>query len=108
MILVWLPIAMEERFEQLDYIAQDNPLAAISQDEEIERQTNMLSSQPEMGRVGRVRGTRELVISQTPYIAIYRIAVGRKRIEILRFLHGAQKWPRKSKKKDGGQQGVYA
>lgn len=99
MILVWLPIATEERFAQLDYIAQDNPLAAITQDEEIERQTNLLTTQPEMGRVGRVKGTRELVISQTPFIAIYRIVVERKRIEILRFLHGAQKWPRRLKRK---------
>ena len=95
MILVWLPIAMEERFGQLDYIAQDNPLAAITQDEEIERQTNLLTAQPKMGRVGREKGTRELVISQTPFIAIYRIGIEHKRIEILRFLHGAQKWPRK-------------
>ncbi|GFE61316.1 type II toxin-antitoxin system RelE/ParE family toxin [Geobacter sp. AOG2] len=97
MILVWLPIAAEERFEQLDYIAQDNPLAAISQDEEIERQTSLIVLQPEMGRIGRVKGTRELVISQTPFITIYRI-MG-ERIEILRFLHGAQKWPKKSKSK---------
>lgn len=101
MILVWLPVAAEERFEQLDYIAQDNPLAAISQDEEIERQTSLLVEQPDMGRVGRVKGTRELVISQTPFVAVYRIKG--ERIEILRFLHGAQKWPRKSIRKVGGQ-----
>jgi toxin ParE1/3/4 len=95
---------MEERFEQLDYIAQDNPLAAITQDEEIERQTNLLTAQPEMGRIGRVKGTRELVISQTPFIVVYRIAVQCKRIEILRFLHGAQKWPRRSKTKDRAHQ----
>lgn len=97
MNLVWLPIAMEERFAQLDYIAEDNPLAAITQDEEIERQTNLLTAQPEMGRVGRVKGTRELIISQTPFIVVYRIAAKRKRIEILRFLHGAQQWPKRSK-----------
>lgn len=96
MILVWLPMAIEERFEQLDYIAQDNPLAAITQDEEIEQQASLLVEQPEMGRVGRVKGTRELVITHTPFIAIYRIKD--ERIEILRFLHGAQKWPKGSKK----------
>lgn len=95
MILVWLPIATEERFEQLDYIAQDNPLAAITQDEEIERQTSLLVEQPEMGRIGRVKGTRELVISQTPFIAVYRVTMEFGRVEILRFLHGAQKWPKR-------------
>ena len=38
----WLPLASTNRFEQLDYIAQDNPLAAISQDERIEHQIDML------------------------------------------------------------------
>lgn len=94
MILSWLPTATNERYDQLDYIALDNPLAAISQDEEIEQQINRLTAQPEMGRIGRVNGTRELVISRTPFIAVYRIAGDR--IEILRFLHGAQKWPDKT------------
>lgn len=98
MNLKWLPTATKERFEQLDYIAQDNPLAAITQDEEIEQQTNLLVEQPEMGRIGRVKGTRELVISQTPFIVVYLIVAKRERIEILRFLHGAQKWPQKTKK----------
>jgi addiction module RelE/StbE family toxin len=46
---------------------------------------------PEMGRPGRIEGTRELVISRTPYIAAYRI-LG-ETVRILRVLHGAQLWP---------------
>ena len=95
MILRWVPIAIIERYDQLDYIALDDPLAAISQDEEIEQQTNLLTTQPKMGRIGRTKGTRELVISRTPFIAVYRIEG--ERIEILRFLHGAQKWPKNQK-----------
>jgi hypothetical protein len=45
-----------------------------------------------MGREGRVKGTRELVIGRSPFIAVYRIKG--KRIEILRILHGAQQWPK--------------
>ena len=92
MKLSWLLVAINERYDQLDYIALDDPQAAISQDKEIEQQTNLLLTQPKMGRVGRVRGTRELVISRTPFIAVYRIEG--QRIEILRFLHGAQQWPK--------------
>jgi len=91
--LSWLLVAINERYDQLDYIALDDPYAAISQDKEIEQQTNLLPTQPKMGRAGRVKGTRELVISRTPFIAVYRIEG--QRIEILRFLHGAQKWPLK-------------
>jgi plasmid stabilization system protein ParE len=46
---------------------------------------------PEIGRPGRVAGTRELVVSRTPYIAAYQVADGE--IVILDVLHGAQKWP---------------
>jgi toxin ParE1/3/4 len=87
----WLPAASTHRFEQLDYIAQDNPLAAISQDEHIEHQVNMLMQHPEMGRIGRKKGTRELVISRTPFIVVYRIQG--TRIEIIRLLHSSQQWP---------------
>jgi toxin ParE1/3/4 len=76
----------------LDYIAEDDPSAATRIDEAIERQTDMLAQHPLMGREGRVKGTRELVISRSPFIAVYRVKG--KRIEILRILHGAQQWPK--------------
>ena len=91
MSIRWLPQAQSNRLEQLEYIAQDNPLAAINQDEEIERQINMLLAHPQMGRPGRVAGTRELVISSTPFVVIYRLQ--EQSIEVLRLLHSAQQWP---------------
>ena len=94
MIIDWLPEAHRNRFDQLDHIAQDNPLAAADQDDEIERQIDMLLQHPKMGRAGRVKGTRELVISSTPFIAVYRLE-GDRRIEVLRLLHGSQQWPPK-------------
>ena len=87
----WLPLASANRFEQLVYIAQDNPLAAIDQDERIERQIDMLLQHPQMGRPGRKKGTRDLVISRTPFIVVYRAKGARS--EIIRLLHGAQQWP---------------
>jgi len=92
LIIDWLPEAHRNRFEQLDYIAEDNPLAAIGQDEEIERQVAMLIEHPKMGRLGRVPGTRELIISSTPFVVVYRLD-GANRIEILRLLHSSQQWP---------------
>lgn len=90
-MLVWLQRALNDRDAQLDYIAQDNPLAAVAQGDRIEEQIDQLLQHPQMGRPGRRQGTRELVISRTPFIAVYRIKG--KRIELLRLLHGAQKWP---------------
>ncbi|MCK9213700.1 MAG: type II toxin-antitoxin system RelE/ParE family toxin [Rhodoferax sp.] len=92
MMLVWLKRAIHDRDAQLDYIAQDNPLAAISQGDRIDEQVDILLQHPQMGRQGRKQGTRELVISRTPFIVVYRI--NGKRIELLRLLHGSQKWPK--------------
>ena len=92
MIIEWLPGAIQNRFDQLDYVAEDNPTAAANQDDEIERQVNMLYDHPKMGRPGRLKGTRELVISGTPFILVYRLK-GDQRIEVLRLLHGSQLWP---------------
>lgn len=92
MTLVWLRRALNERDAQLDYIAQDNPLAAIEQGDRIAQQVNQLAQHPQLGRPGRKQGTRELVISRTPFIVVYRIKD--ERIELLRVLHGAQQWPK--------------
>jgi toxin ParE1/3/4 len=46
---------------------------------------------PHLGRSGRKRGTRELVLSGLPFLAIYRVR--KSVIEIARILHGAQRWP---------------
>jgi len=50
-----------------------------------------LSDHPNAGRPGRVHGTRELVITDTPFILPYRVV--RNTVQILRVLHGARKWP---------------
>ena len=76
-----------------DYIDIDNPTAAFAIYEEIHHQIAMLSNYPHMGRLGRVVGTRELIINRTPYIAAY--LVNENAIIILRILHGAQRWSKK-------------
>lgn len=93
MKIVWLPRAQADRTHAIDYIAQENPRAALAQLGDIEQQSDMLADHPEMGRVGRRRGTRELVINRTPFILVYRVGSRARRVEILRLLHGAQKWP---------------
>lgn len=92
MIIDWLAEALQNRFDQLDYIAEDNPLAAADQDDEIERQVNMLHDHPKLGRPGRIKGTRELIITSTPFVLVYRLK-GSQRLEVLRLLHGSQLWP---------------
>lgn len=91
MRLGWTRIAIRDLIHVRRYIAQDNPHAAGSIAQHILDAAEGLLEHPEIGRLGRVRGTRELVISQTPYLIVYRLR--RKRIHILRVLHGRQLWP---------------
>lgn len=91
MRLEWLPQALIDFNEIIDYIAEDNPLAAIEQGDEIETQVAGLLDNRHKGRSGRVKGTRELVIVRTSYIAAYRIK--EEAIQILRLFHGARLWP---------------
>ena len=93
MIIVWLPRALSDRDAQLDYIAAASPKSAIDQGDRIERDIALLGDHPEIGRVGREAGTRELVVRRTPFIVVYRINQQAGRVEILRVLHGAQQWP---------------
>jgi len=88
LILDWFKRAINDRDAQIDDIAQNNPLAAVSQGDRIEEQVDMLIDHPKMGRTGRKKDTRELVISRTPFIMVYRIK--NQRIELLRLLHGSQ------------------
>ena len=91
MHLEWSQFAYADRDAIFDYIEADSPQAAIAVDDRIRQQIEELIKFPEIGRPGRIDGTRELIIQRTPYIAVYRIA-GRT-IRILRVLHGAQMWP---------------
>jgi len=74
-----------------DYIAQDNPKAAVDIVIKIIKTVGMLSENPAMGRAGRIFDTRELIVNGNPFIVPYRIKS--EQIEILRVLHGSMKWP---------------
>ncbi len=89
---VWSPEAIEDIASLRAFIEQDNPAAAQRVALHIVRNVETLLSQhPEMGRPGRVPGTRELVIPRTPFIVPYRLQDNT--IQVLRVFHGARRWP---------------
>jgi toxin ParE1/3/4 len=90
LLLIWRESALRDLEGAMRYIADRNPLAAAGQLAEIRSQVQGLEVHPHSGRSGRVAGTRELVVSRTPFIVVY--AVG-DAVELLRILHGAQQWP---------------
>lgn len=89
---IWSPEAITDLIALRAYIEQDDPAAAQRVALHIMRNVEtLLPNSPEMGRPGRVPGTRELVIPNTPYIIPYRL-VGNT-IQVLRVFHGARRWP---------------
>jgi addiction module RelE/StbE family toxin len=91
MPIVWLSLAVRDLAEIRSYLAAENPAAARKVADRIKQSVSQLGEMPKIGRVGRVFGTRELVISPTSYIVAYRVS--KNQVEILRVLHGAQEWP---------------
>lgn len=87
----WTCFAAADVEAIVEYIKSFNPNAANRIARKIWDAVKILSDHPEMGRPGRVMGTRELVISNTPYIIPYRIK--KNSLHILRVIHAARKWP---------------
>jgi toxin ParE1/3/4 len=87
----WLDDAVSDLIEIRKYIAEDKPQTANKVAALIRQSVEPLTKHPDLGRPGRIEGTRELVLTALPYIIPYRVK--NDNIEILRVLHGARKWP---------------
>lgn len=74
----------------MDYIARDNPAAALELDLEFEAKADPLPKHPKLYKPGRMKGTREIVVRPN-YVMVY--AIKGDTITILRVLHTAQQWP---------------
>ncbi len=75
MRIVWTKRYLKELATIGDYVAEQNPRAAARIVRIIHKTTrDLLSSNPFIGRRGDIEGTRELVISGTPYIVAYVVS----------------------------------
>jgi addiction module RelE/StbE family toxin len=88
---IWTIQAKQDLKAQLAYISQENPEAAKNMAVRIKVSCAGLDQYPKVGRVGAVKGTRELVLPGTPYVCVYRLVDGR--VQILRLLHTRMMWP---------------
>ncbi len=92
MTLVWSPEALQDLRDIRAYISQDDPNAAkavVGRIATLVRE--QLPANPESGRPGRVEGTRELVVSGTPFVIPYQVRNGD--IVIYRVYHSSRMWP---------------
>lgn len=88
--LEWTAAAVADLMAIVDYISDDNAAAAQSLKNHIETKVSSLRENPKLYRVGRVEGTREMVV-RSNYIVVY--AEDSRLVKILRVLHAAQLWP---------------
>ncbi|MCH7942222.1 MAG: type II toxin-antitoxin system RelE/ParE family toxin [Proteobacteria bacterium] len=95
MIVEWSVPAKDDLIAIAEYIAADDPLAALDVMDRIDGAVGRLADHPRSGRPGRIATTRELVISDLPYIVAYRIR--QERVQILRVLHAARRWPTRAR-----------
>lgn len=93
MKIVWSPEASTDLNEIFDHILAEYPSAAAELADRIEAAVTGLVEFPAKGRPGTVIGTRELVISRSPYIVAYEADDRIGRIHILAVRHGARLWP---------------
>jgi len=89
MTVRWTPTALRDLDSLHAYICNENLVAADAGVGRILAGIEALSKHPEMGRIGRVAATRELVLP--PMVVAYRLRRGA--LEILAIIHGARRWP---------------
>ena len=89
MRLIWTGPARDRRAIR-EYIAADNPRAALALDELIAAKAGRLVRHPQLGRPGRIENTRELVVHRN-YILVYDVAGDV--VRVLHLLHAARQWP---------------
>ncbi len=91
MTVVWTRLALADLDQAHAHISAKDPKAAAGIIERIEQAAAALALFPEMGRIGRVPGTRELVVFGTPFVLPYRTT--RRGVQVLAVIHAARRWP---------------
>jgi addiction module RelE/StbE family toxin len=86
----WTARAVRRLGQIGEYIAKDDPGAAERVVARIVSAVDILADFPARGRGGRIKGTREVVLTDIPYIIAYRVG---EDIEIITVMHQHQKWP---------------
>jgi toxin ParE1/3/4 len=91
MQLRWTEEAANDLERIADYLVLNTPGRAQQTIERIYDAAGSLLTVPHRGRPGKVKGTREPVLSALPYVVVY--VVRKDSVVVVRILHGAQQWP---------------
>jgi toxin ParE1/3/4 len=86
-----LPRAVNDIAGQYDFIAKDNPAAALRVVERIEKSLRLIESNPLIGHPTPGRPVREWSVPGLPYVIPYRIRG--ETAEVLRVFHTRRRRP---------------
>jgi addiction module RelE/StbE family toxin len=86
----WTEEAEQDRDDIWNYVADNNPAAAVRIDELFAQAAAFLADFPHGGPPGQVVGTRELIPHES-YRLVYEIVD--QTIWILTIVHTARRWP---------------
>ena len=89
----WTVSAFGDLEDALVFLQQERPSAAGKFSLALEETVKHLETFPNLGRPGRVSGTREFVMADWPFLIPYRFHAGN--LEILRIYHCSRRWPPK-------------
>jgi addiction module RelE/StbE family toxin len=89
----WTTDAADDLERICDHIAETRPDAARRVAHSVVERIGTLKTFPNLGRDGRVQGTREITFPPLPFVAIYEVLEKQGEVWVLRLLHGAQLWP---------------
>ena len=87
----WTAVAADDLKSVHGYLSERAPTQADKVVDRILAGIDVLEQYPNLGRQGRLDGTRELVITGTPFVVFYRLR--KRQVEILGVLHTARKCP---------------
>ena len=89
MEIIWTPEAEKDRLAVFEYIAADNPSAAITLDDRLVEVVSKLIDFPTMGTQGLISGTRELILEKH-FRVIYELKG--TTVWILALVHTSRQW----------------
>ena len=95
----WTETAATNWEQVFDYIAEENISAALRIAENILDLTEMLAVHSFAGKPGRVAGTREMVVPQSPFILAYGVDTIEEIVWVYAVRHGRRRWPNRFSKK---------
>lgn len=83
--------ALKALSEVLDYYESQQNGVAVRFLRSYDAYLDRLRDMPQIGRYGRVFGTREIVMQDFPFVIVYRVR--KEYIQIIRLIHQSMKYP---------------